>query len=170
MDNLLSIEFDSVAFGWKFVNELDDGQVQVLEATPLGKGCFWLFLTGEFSALEKVHQRSVVSGKKSVLLQSVDTQVKSALYSLQREKLQSFLGVVEAESVSDALEIGHHLHRQGCQLVEILNGRGLGGLAIVYFTGESPELAEQAAEHEKVSHFEIISPVTGRLADYFRFA
>jgi hypothetical protein len=176
MDYLLSIELKSTAYGYRLVNQLPVGKdCQIVEATLLNKGTFWIFLQGELVALKKVSQeidQSSVHFKKMTLLSEVDPTVKAALYSLQQEKVRDFLAIIETASVSDLLEVAHLATAlDDVRLIELTQGRGMDGLCLGYITGgDSSALAStlsQYAKNQKLSHFEIISPVSEALADYF---
>lgn len=181
MDNLLSVEFRSVAFGWRYFNTLEsvlgrEKELQVIEASPLSRESFWLFLSGPLEELEKikndVEQKASSQLSKMALLQSVKEEVRLSLYSLQQEKLQKFLAVIELESVSQALQVSHEITQETeVKLVETVNGRGMSGLSLIYLTGEESLPVEAKLKELKkrgqVTHFEVIQPLSPLLKDYF---
>lgn len=160
--------------GYQFLNSLERFQdIEVVEASAVAEKFFWLLLMGEAKQLADINNEiEKLDDAKSELLLGTHSSVRSALYSLELCPLECFLGVVESKSINSILKTAKQLVENcDCKIIEILNGRGMNGQCLIYFTGESSQAAKKNLEKAKIigqlSHFETIEPVGERLKGYF---
>lgn len=173
LQKFMIAELKSVAFGFRCLQEFAAiGGFEVIEASPLADGSFWIFARvsqTETSAVEKrLHASAWLKGL--VFFSPDILPVKEALYGLVPPKIKTFLAVLESRSVADLVSVLAELReKRPIELIELQPGKGDGGKSLAYITGESAAGLAEALKPlaPKLLHYEIIENPHPLFRHYF---
>lgn len=152
--SVLCCDLRSVAAGYRVLDVLTRFEsVRILEASPIGVGRFIIISQGEREKLEDRQRtlHSLIEGfvesplVDQDLLHDVHESLLEGLYSLAQVSLEESLIVMECETVSGLLSIGHELTRaHELKPIELKIHRGGASGGFGFFTGKSEACAPAA--------------------------
>ena len=180
---LLAIEFEKIPMGYKLTNQFTQSnepneKIEILEATPLNTGRFFLLAQGDLCALKKIDQ-SLDNDKgaevfQKAIFESVHPTLLATFFNLSAEKLQQGLLLFETKSNVLTLALANEVLLSGSiKPIEIRSSRGLGEKSIAIFTGSTEELSEaheklkKHASFKQVLSLEIIDNLSAQFRSFF---
>lgn len=136
-----AIETSSIAQGIVAADAMvKTAEVQLLEATPLSPGKYWVLIAGEVAPVRASLTRGVQVAAETLLdsffIPQLHEQVLPALRGVAPERDDDALGVLETLSAAAAIEAADAAAKASdIMLRDIRLSNGIGGKGVVYFTG-----------------------------------
>lgn len=138
------LEFSSIAKGIVGTDAMvKTANVELLQGTSVCPGKFIAMVAGDISSVKSAVEAGIVAAKDGIIDRFVLANVDDALFpaligavDITDDELEA-LGVIETFSVASAIVAADAVAKAAVvRLLEVRVARGMGGKALVFFTGD----------------------------------